>query len=484
MGIMINNNAVLVMQEYSESGSSDLMVEWQTELRLRQEFRQAANWEEVHPASPNEIEFARRSLYYGNQVENFWQIIFHHLEDGIIINWILGASEYLLNDFWHYLIAYLGNKPQQPDKLDFLVSLYQDRFRSQYIDLIQLLDQPVCEHLLARTTNQSFREILRTRMNSLRQVTFLDPYDLIKAVPKSAGKFPTLYGDKIENIRAAVIELQKVQNTSRLSSPGQEQIDSLLRGCDVLFRAGLWSDCLAIINKSITGSDQAWSLALNQEPYYKQVNQLLRRVVPIYSLIAYPAAPHRYALQMIRSFFPGFALEPISLIYLDLYSILAASLQGHRQYAAYELAQKASKVRSYRPNDFTADYLLQALNGELPAKPADLIREIEQKLPAQPHESLVTMGMWLWVNKQARRSNDQESANFLLNLYEQFYNWVPSHQFMNRHILDQLGRQADKKLVEAGEVQLSLYLGSSQAVRDKVDDEPMLKRLNKYLGVL
>ena len=156
--------------------------------------------------------------------------------------------------------------------------------------------------------------------------------------------------------------LKASQSFNNLTAPlSRESAEALLDGPDMLFRAGLLADCLAILTQIINSPGmEADSLLLSsEEPSHQKFDRLLRGVLPIYSLLVSPGDPHRYALELYRSLFPGFYPDPASLLYLDIHSIVMASLQGHRQYAHYELAQKGGKILSFRPADTVASILLK-----------------------------------------------------------------------------------------------------------------------------
>ncbi|MDD3365398.1 MAG: hypothetical protein PHZ03_10490, partial [Syntrophomonas sp.] len=361
----------------------DLFRTWQDEIQLRGEIRTTSvTCEGVQIENAEEFNYIKRSLYYGNKPAEFFMILFRNMHNLSILNCVLESTPAFKADFLHFLTDYiLYQKPQSKDLL-FIINMYQDGLHSNFGEVIGAMDNELCSHLVARTTNKDLRKLIKSRQVQISKQAQQVHYGLIDPLHPN-NDYPTIYGDKIQ-IMGEAIKYLKTSN--------RESIADLLDGAEMLYRAGLLTDCLAILTEIVKQQEDGNVLFLcNEEPYRQQINQLLRKALPFYTLLINPSEPHRYALELYRSLFLGFNPEPASLIYLDIYTIIVANLQGYHQYARYELAQKAGKILSYRPDDPVAHFLQNPSENTSNEDVAKLALAMDQRTAALPHESLVIM---------------------------------------------------------------------------------------------
>ena len=493
-----NKNMQEIITKFNISLSEeDLFLAWQNELRLRQQIRTTAGREVFLIESNDEFKFLQRCLYYGPRQDLFFEILYRNMANITILNCVLQAPPALIRGFLKFLARnILEQKPPARD-LQFLINIYREEFRADFEQLINNMDSGLCAHLLARTSNNDLHQLLKHRQFNIPREDQPEYYGLINP-SYASNEYPTIYGDKIQIIASAVKALKASQSFNLSATPlNRESIEALLDGTDMLFRAGLLSDCLAILTRMVNapGIDDQSLLLSNEEPYYQQIDGLLRKVLPIYSLLLSPAAPHRYALELYRSLFPGFRPDPASLLYLDIHSIVIASLQGHHQYTHYELAQKGGKIMAFRPDDTVASTLLKSENKMVPEDLSGLEQAIKQRIPYQPHEVYVIMEVLRLWEREGRISFNRISAANLLNGYLQFFNWIPAAPFMNEQVQSQLGPIADEETRTACERILTIIQDSSRIdlvnhrmPTSKFSDHEVHKLrqqllLSKYMGV-
>jgi len=237
---------------------------------------------------------------------------------------------------------------------------------------------------------------------------------------------------------------------------------SILKSCNKLFKAGLLSDSLAIMSELIADFDNYQSITINQESFYKQINQIVRKTLPLYALLSDSEYPHRYALEIYRTLFPGLNPDPASLLYLDIYTILTASLQGYRRYAHYELVQTAGKILNFRSDDPLALFLHKSGEKAGSADLSPLKMILEQQNAAFPHETFVILELQRLWQQEGRSNFNKEYATQLLQTYLQFFHWIPSSVFINKEIMQQLGPLADKAVRKKQGILSSKYKNPPQ----------------------
>lgn len=465
----------------------DIFLAWQNEMRLRQQIRTNAGREMIRIETSDEFKFLQRCLFYGPEQDVFFDIVYRNIASLTILNCTLQASPDLISGFFDYLARNIvAFKPPARD-LQFLLTMYREEFRPYFIEIINNMDAELCGHLLARTSNKDLRKLLKHGQEHTTRDERPEHYGLIdRAVP--LDKYPTIFGDKIQIMAAAVNALTAGQNYNLSSTPlNRESVNTLLDSADMLFRAGLLSDCLAILTKMVNrpGMDEQSLLLSSEEPFCQQINGLLRKVLPIYSLLASPTDSHRYVLELYRSLFPGFSPDPASLLYLDIHTIVMASLQGHRQYARYELAQKAGKIQGFRPDDSVASILLKSKNVITLEEYSGLEQAIKQRIVHYPHEVYIIMEVLRLWHSEGRMTFNRETAANLLNHYLRFFAWIPAKPFMNEQVQSQLGLLADEETRSAGERILMVIQEMPQSTNSDSEVYKLRQQLllGKFMGV-
>ena len=232
-----------IINEFSKSlVHEDLFHSWQDEIRLRGEIRTASiAGERVQVQNAEEFNFIKRSLYYGNKPVEFFMILFQNMHSLPILNCVLESTPAFKTDFLHFLMnCILYQKPRSKDLL-FLINMYQEDLHSPFAEVIGAMDNELCGYLLPRTTSKALRKLIKARQAQLSEQARLSHYDLIKPL-NPTNDYPTIYGDKIQIMAEAI---------KHLKTEHPESIEPLLDGAEMLFRAGLLTDCLALLRELV-----------------------------------------------------------------------------------------------------------------------------------------------------------------------------------------------------------------------------------------
>ncbi len=472
----------------------DLFQFWQEELGLRQQARSGdEDWDGVLIQNLEDFHFIKRALYYGDRQNAFLALLYRNISSADVQEWLLQDSPALMSAFLNYLCTYINDKNPPHRDMQFLINIYREEFQADFQKLIAEMDSSLCSHLLSRTTNNHLRQLFKARQGQIAQEGQREHYGLISP-HQFIADYPTIFGDKVEIMTNAIKSLKLSQTLNLESSPRPDFFEALLDGADLLFRAGLLPDCLALIAELLASEPDMDQLLRGEKAILHRINQLLRKALPMYTLLVNPGDPHRYALELLRSRFPGFKPDHPSLLYLDLYTIVLAGLQGYHRYPRYELAQIAARIISYRPEDPFASLLLKPgdnLNG---VELSFLQGIIDQRLPTQPHESLVIMEMLRLWQFDGTIALNRDGATYLLQDYLHIFKWIPATTFINKQLLEQLGPIADKASRGLAEqiIEINLNWSSNWPTNQmpgrelsSQEDRDLRKKLllGKYMGV-
>jgi len=453
----------VIIDEFNDAlAQEDVFHFWQDELRLRQAGRTAVIQPEACLLnSREEFYFIKRSLYYGDKKDDFFTIVYRNMHNISVINCLQESPPNFIASFLKYIKDDILPRHPLPQDLVFLINMYRDDLHPYFEDLINAMDDQLCTHLISRTGNLALRDLFSTRQTRIAQDNRQDHYGLTKLGPWNRD-FPTIYGDKIKLMAAAITSLKKGQILQAAEPMSFSYWPALIEGSDLLFKAGLLADSLSIIAELIaTPRPYETSFPLDQEMLYKQINQILRRAVPLYALLSNPVQPHSCALDIYRMLFPGFSPDPASILYLDIYAVVLARLQGDRRYAHYELMQKSAKILNRRPDDLVASSLLKTTEQADSDDQTVFEEAAAQRRTSLPHESLVIMDVLRWWLKEARITMSRESASNLLQAYQQLYQWIPNPIFLNKPLLEHLGPLVDKSTRKMAERMVILQVDLS-----------------------
>lgn len=484
-----------VIEAFSaQAEQPDVFANWQEELQLRRRLRQTDSWQGVKVGTRAEYEFLQRGLFYGPQRDIFFAILFNNLADPSVLAHLRDSDPDLVTGFLDYLALYIKEQHTPAASLGFLIHLFQDGYRSQYTRLLKALNAEQCAYLMARTGNLDLRRMLKEHLEQIKddksEATADQP-----VLERISHPWPTIHGDKIELLAAAAAVLKPRQDTKPADDNSVSRWDNLVEGAELLWRAGLLADCIALLSRMILARDleRINDNPAGNQPWHRQVLRLLDRTMLLLGMLAAPLHPRGWVLDNYRCLFPGFSLEPGSLLYLDLYAIVAAAMQGRRQYAKYEIIQKAAQLQLLREDDPLAAVLVQWDRTGILESPQPVIEGLAAKMKSQPHEALTGLELLRYLHPQGRKALDRPNATRMLEMYLQFFNWLPHAVFINDPLVRQLGPQSDEALRDEAEKILAAQQRdrdyeapgiSSSGITDKI--EPVLKkklRLSRAMGV-
>lgn len=472
----------------------DVFACWQEELQLRRRLRRSDAWQEVKIGTRTEYEFLQRSLFYGPQRDIFFAILINNLADQSVLSLLRDSDPGVVTGFMDYLANYIEKQHPPAASLGFLIHLYQDGYQPRYMRLIKVMDAQQCTYLMARTGNRDLRRMLKEHLERIKDGKSGGIADQ-SARGRISQPWPTIHGDKIELLAEAAKVLKRKQDSQPNNDNSDSRWDNLAEGAELLWQAGLLTDCIALLNRMIQDRDleETFANAAGTPPLHRQVSRLLDRTLPLLGILAAPLHPRGWVLDNYRSLFPGFSPEPGSLLHLDLYAIVAAALQGRRQYAKYEIIQKAVQLQLLREDDPLAAALVQwDRTGVLDSTPT-IIEGLAAKMKSQPHEAFTGLELLRYVHIQESKALDRPYATRMLEMYLQLFNWLPHAVFMNDPLVRQLGPLSDEdlrdealKILAARQHDRDYEAAGipSSGATDKI--EPVLKkklRLSRDMGV-
>lgn len=479
----------------ARTAQPDLFATWQEELNLRRRLREADQWQQVSIGTRAEYDFLHRALFHGKQRNIFFAIIYGNMSDQNVLTLLRESPPEVVTGFLDYVSALLSEQHPPGASLVFLVHIFQDDYRPQYARLIEALRADQCAHLLARTGNRNLRRMLKEHLERIKH----DESEGTAGRPgieRISHPWATFHGDKIELLAAAAAVLKTNRPLGRLQDSNDYCLDNLLEGAELLFRAGLLADCIGLLSRVILDAD----LEKNQghlagdHPLHRQVFRLLDRVVPLYGLLLDPLHPHGWVLDNYRRLAPGFSPEPGSLLYLDLYAIVLAALQGRSQYAKYEIIQKSAQLQVLRDDDLLAAALVEWGKTGLFENVPTVVEALNAKMRLKPHETFAGLELLRYLHQEGGLVLGRPDVTSMLDMYLRFFYWLPAAVFLNEKLVAQMGPQADEAMRAEAEKILTCQqkrrndtLATAQPSDIASRDEWQLKnmlQLSRSMGVL
>ncbi|MDD4775975.1 MAG: hypothetical protein PHG75_05660, partial [Syntrophomonas sp.] len=131
-----------------------------------------------------------------------------------------------------------------------------------------------------------------------------------------------------------------------------------------------------------------------------------------------------------------------SLLYLDLYSLVLAALQGSRHYASFEIMQKSAKIQELVADDRLAGGLV-AWGKTGTFDQSEIVDILAAKMMQQPHQALAGLEILRYLQMQRALVLDKPTATRILAMYLQLFYWLPHTAFINGQLVKQIGIQAD-----------------------------------------
>lgn len=429
-----------IMEEYAELfENSELFSLWEKELLLRRQARQCnLRYDERLTGQSEELDFLLRSLYFAGRKNEFFTLLINNLHNLSILQWLVNASSWLLADLLEFLPWHISNHKIEPRKLQFLVNLYQEQHNEAFVHIVNVLNLESCVFLQSRTANPALRKLFKTRQDSLLKERIEAFYGLDRENTKSP-LYPTLYGDKA-TLLLKTLELFQAASSRNFPDPyGAERFELLLQAAESLFQCGMAEDSLVLLKEIYDDYQQKNRLVefLQDEKIYKHFYKILRRVIPVYSLLLNPAEAGSCALSIYNGFFARVEADIYSLQYLYFYESIARASSADSANILLELLCKTGKITDKHHNKTLLG--AEDLNLGIKAHQAlDWKNEFEQKFFSLPHEAFVMMELIRFLQLQSRLEMSAELAAALLEGYIKLWKWIPCRLFFPAEIGEQL----------------------------------------------
>jgi len=466
-----------ILDELNKANSqSSLWNTWEQELSLRRQLR--GNPDQIHslrPATPQELDFVHRALFFSPHPSLFWSWLYQNRDSGIVALYLAQRPAPFTAGFLTYLAEVIAAKHPPGRDLQFLISLFRDELESDYRKLIVQMNAGQCSYLEARTTNPLLRQILQDRLDELS----LEPEsETIRTAPGEGGaESPGLYGVQLAGVAAATVAVEKAKSLQSTAPWQISTVEAVLEAAEMLFRTGLIADCLLVTSDLLRQSDNVtFSNIVDPDGMlHKTVRQLLRKAIPVYCLLAQPVDPHGQALALYRSQFPGFEPDPGSLLYLDINTIALSSLLGSNHYGHLELVQKAAGLRHWRPDDALAQILLNwhKLNQVGILKVLEQV--VSERFASLPHEAFTSLNLIRLAHKEGKLDLDRPAASRLLQDYKRLFDWIPAEAFINEELLREISPLLDdagRRLVRSMLRRFEAHPDPGQKQGDRNKDRP------------
>ncbi|QGT98844.1 hypothetical protein SYNTR_0251 [Candidatus Syntrophocurvum alkaliphilum] len=436
-----------ILAEFQHSLQSDNLFEiWEKELDIRLKLRNS-NIQPNNIVIENEetIELLKRSLYYSHKKEIFYKILYNNMNNLITVKW-LQKTPFIIKEFLEFIPYHIIKTNPQGKDLNFLINIYQDKYLSSFTKIVNVLDINNCTYLLSRTGNQNFKNLLKERESYIINQSKSNHYGLLELNDLPIFE-DTPFGKKSELVSSA-INLVTSSSVSNFQDPyGPERVNTLLNACDNIFMVGLIEDSLATLlelYEDFSNKNRLVNL-IDEETVYKNMNKLLRKVVPTYTLLASSTSPYNNAQMIYKKLFEKFSPDPASLHYLLIYERVRTNLYEINKFASYEFLEIINKIYSYRPHDDFVElyniYINEPNNNIL----FQLKNIGEQRIYSLPNEAFVIFELLRLIIQQENIS-DPYLASSLLKNYYQLWKWIPCNLFLHKEILDQLAIQDDDNL--------------------------------------
>ncbi len=418
----------------------DIFCFWREELRLRQLGRSKAAPRELLCKDSAEIDFLWRSLYFSGQREQFFRILLQNIHLAFVLQWLWEAPRYVLENFLDQLTWILGYSRIDKKQLLFLAQIYQDSYKDRFRAIINSLDEESCRYIASRTGNSELRGLLKSRAQELEQSRPENHY-AIKRDAYRNNLYPTIFGDKIELFMRAIDSIEAAAPEHFTETYGPRYFLARLENAEMLFRCAWLEDSLAILADIYEDYRQKDRLVkmFDDESIYRQFYRILRRLLPLYSLLYLSPACLDSAKRIYQDLFPRILPDSASLQYLAIYETVLAGFNRVLQHPQWEIIIKADPIIKERPSEAPLLLPVEAEIGLTPERWAELLLLVEQKMTSLPHEAFITMEYLRFQHLHSGGELRQELATKLMNGYLALWKWLPSPLFMNPPLLEQLG---------------------------------------------
>jgi hypothetical protein len=465
-----------ILEQYQHiKDSDDIFAFWEQELNLRSELRQKALTAKTVVDSAAHMEFLYRSLYFSGRKYDFFKILFSSLRFMSVLQWLVDAPAKVIKEFLRFLPWYIINNRVKPAELEFIARVFQDEYGPAFKEIINVLDDDHCAYLASRSANPDLRRLLKDRQSTLQQRR-MESYYTLEGSTRNYS-IPTIYGDKVQLIRASLEKLQDC-SADRFSDPYQaERFLLQIEAAGMAFKCGLVEDSLAFLLDIYNDYQQKNRLVdmISDHKIYKNLQQLLRIVIPSYCLVFEPLSAYSCSGQLYQKYFPLISPEIAPLRYLRLWEVITAAFANPADNFP-ELLYTAKTVSEYRPME--PPLLLEKdMDGMSLERLEQLLDNGEEKLEALPHETFIIMELVRLLHHKDRVLLNGPTASRLLHVYMLLWQWLPCNLFMHTELLEQIAPLVDNHdRYEAQRIVDSIQNMSSARIKSDLALRPQLFR--------
>lgn len=464
-----------ILEQYRDiSENIELFGFWEQELLLRRALRQTPLTVPVMVDSKEGVNLLYRSLYFTRRKFDFFKILFTNLRFLPVIQWLVSAPTGVINDFWQFLPWYILNYQVKPGELEFIARIYKDEYTPAVMPIINILDEDHILHLLSKTANPSLRQLLKDRQTKIRELRLESYYGLEEWDKKS--DYPTLYGDKVKLIRQTVAILQD-SSADRFRDPyAAERFLLQIEAAELVFKCGLLEDSLAFLLEIYSDYQQKNRLVeiINDQRIYKELQQLLRTVIPVYSLIYEPLQAYDCAHNIYKYYFPLISPEVAPLEYLKLWETLAGSYKKDSLLEVLYISKRIDQSRPAELSLLTDEEIQTGVDQERLKK---LFTVLDEKLATLPHESFIIMELIRLLKYKGMLKLGGKMASRLLGNYILLWKWLPSSIFMRDELLNQIAPLVDdNSRYHAQRIVELIHTMTSTELKNELSARPQLFR--------
>ncbi len=470
-----HHNMQYILEQYKDiSENGELFSFWEQELRLRNALRQTPLTVPVVVNSKDGVNLLYRSLYFSQRRFDFFKILFANLHFLPVMQWLVSAPAGVMDGFWQFLPWYILNHRVKPGELEFIARIYKDEYAPAIMRVINMLDEDSTVYLLSKTANPGLRQLLKDRQIKLKDFRLESYYGLGEGGKKS--DYPTLYGDKVNLIRETITILQD-SNADRFRDPYTiERFLLQTDAAELVFKCGLLEDSLAFLLDIYSDYQQKNRLVeiINDQKIYKELQQLLRAVIPVYSLVYEPLRAYDCAYNIYKCYFPLISPEAAPLEYLKLWETLVAS---YKKDSLLEVLYISKRIDQLRPAEIPLLFDEELKSGVNQERQKKLFKTLEEKLVALPHESFITMELIRLLEFKGMLKLEGNMASRLLGNYVLLWKWFPSRIFLHDELINQLAPLVDDNSRYQAQriIELSNTMNSAE-LRSELSSRPQLFR--------
>ncbi len=472
--------------------SPDLFTYWEKEVRLRHNFRKDYSIDHIIKLeNMKQIDFLYRSLYLVNRQNDFYIMLIANSNKTFALNWLKEAGDSLITDFLQYIPRYILEYSPRTTVLQFLIHIYNPKYDSFFMPIIDLMDQEECQFFISKTANRNLRNLLKSKKDQLESEEKGWFYGLNL---KNPAPLPTLYGDKLALITQAINYIHRNRNYFEYSPTyPQKYFTDLLSFAELLFEIGLVADSLHMLlliyqhyekdNKSLDFTED--------EIIFKTFNKQVRRVLPIYALL-YQAESFNFSLQFYHQNFPRLTPDLASLTYMKIYEKLHLAAQDFST-TILDSYPEILKIKQIRPDETALLYEHELTEKMTSQRFSKLLNLAETKLASLPHEAFITLDL-LKNLLQHGWTADTSSSDIIATNYLELFSWLPCPLFINNLLVTELNTHTSPRIKEEVEKHMKLldYYNSYSIWQDITEKPDLIKNetirrlifTGKFTGVL